>query len=101
MKILAIDIGGTKIKSCISDRDGNIEHFRERDTESQKGGKALVEKLIEIIKEYDGFDSIGISTAGQVDSQEGYIIYANENIPGYTGTRLKEILEARDRKSVV
>ncbi len=93
MKILAIDIGGTKIKSCISDRDGNIESFKERDTESQKGGKALVEKLIEIIKEYDGFDSIGISTAGQVHSEEGYIIYANENIPDYTGIRLKEILE--------
>ena len=67
MKILAIDIGGTKIKTCIADRDGNIEGFKERDTESQKGGKALVEKLIEIIKGYDGFDSIGISTAGQVE----------------------------------
>lgn len=95
MKILSIDIGGTKIKSCIVDRNGNTEDFREMDTESEKGGKALVQKLISIIEDYDDFDHIGISTAGQVDSEKGYIIYANENLPGYTGTKLKEILEER------
>lgn len=95
MKILAVDIGGTSIKLGISDEKGNIELFREFDTESKKGGKLLVEKLIKVIAEYDGFEAIGISTAGQVDSKEGYIIYANENIPGYTGTRLKEIVERK------
>lgn len=93
MKILAVDIGGTSIKLCISDEKGNIVLFKEYDTESEKGGKHLVEKLITIISEYEGFEAIGISTAGQVDSDEGYIIYANENIPDYTGTRLKEIIE--------
>ncbi|OLS01468.1 ROK family protein [Tissierella creatinophila] len=100
MKILAIDIGGTKIKSCISDENGKIDSFREIDTESEKGGRALVQKLIDIIKDYGGFDCIGISTAGQVDSDKGYIIYANENLPGYTGTKLKEILEDKFNKSV-
>ncbi|WP_342429780.1 ROK family protein [Neobacillus sp. FSL H8-0543] len=93
MKILAVDIGGTSIKLCISDEKGNIEVFKEYDTESKKGGKFLVEKLINIIHEYQGFEAIGISTAGQVNSEDGSIIYANENIPNYTGTRLKDILE--------
>lgn len=93
MKILAVDIGGTSIKLCISDEKGNIELFKEYDTESKKGGKHLVKKLITIISEYKGFEAIGISTAGQVDSDEGYIIFANENIPDYTDTRLKEIIE--------
>ncbi|WML50771.1 ROK family protein [Neobacillus sp. PS3-12] len=95
MKILAADIGGTSIKVCVSDLEGNIENFKEYDTESKKGGKYLVEKLIQIITSYGSFDAIGISTAGQVDCSTGTIIYANENIPGYTGTRLKEILEDR------
>jgi glucokinase len=93
VKILAADIGGTSIKLCISDEKGKIEQFEEYDTESKKGGKFLVEKLIKIIKEFHGFDAIGISTAGQVDSDKGCIIYANENIPDYTGTKLKSILE--------
>ncbi|MEK4425342.1 ROK family protein [Solibacillus sp. FSL K6-1523] len=93
MKILAADIGGTSIKVGISNKEGRIELFQEFDTESKKGGKYLVEKLIKIMSEFEGFDAIGISTAGQVDSREGSIIYANDNIPNYTGTQLKMILE--------
>lgn len=93
MKILAADIGGTSIKVGISDHEGNIEQFSEFDTESKKGGEYLVAKLINIISEYQGFEAIGISTAGQVDAHKGTIIYANENIPNYTGTNLKTILE--------
>jgi glucokinase len=93
VKILAVDIGGTSIKACVSDLEGNIENFNEYDTESKKGGKYLVEKLIQIISNYEGFEAIGVSTAGQVDSYTGTIIYANDNIPSYTGTRLKTILE--------
>jgi len=95
VKIIAADIGGTSIKLGISDEKGNLEVFREYDTESKKGGKYVVEKLINILSEYQGYDAIGISTAGQVDSENGSIIYANDNIPEYTGTPLKVILEER------
>lgn len=95
LKILAADIGGTSIKLGISDEKGNLAVFKEYDTESKKGGKFVVEKLMQIISEYDGFDAIGISTAGQVDREQGCIIYANENIPNYTGTRLKDLLEEK------
>lgn len=95
MKILAVDIGGTSIKLCLSNEAGKIDVFKEYDTESKKGGPYIVEKLIEIISDFSGYDAIGISTAGQVDSDGGYIIYANENIPHYTGTRLKAIFEEK------
>ena len=95
VKILAADIGGTSIKVGIADKDGQMEVFREYDTESKKGGKYLVEKLIKIIQEFQSYDAIGISTAGQVNSTDGSIIYANDNIPNYTGTKLKEILETQ------
>ncbi|WP_066306473.1 ROK family protein [Bacillus sp. FJAT-29814] len=95
MKVLAVDIGGTSIKLCLSNEAGKIDVFKEYDTESKKGGPYIVEKLIEIISDFRGYDAIGISTAGQVDSDKGYIIYANENIPDYTGTRLKAIFEEK------
>lgn len=96
MKILAVDIGGTSIKLCISDEKGNISGFKEFDSEAEKGGKHLIERLIQIITDnFVTFHAIGISTAGQVNSQEGSIIYANENIPNYTGIRIKDIFEDR------
>src|SRR5690625_7313452 len=95
MKILAVDIGGTSIKLCLSDENGNIEIFQEYDSEANKGGKHLVEKVIQIIADFSGFNAIGISTAGQVNNEEGSIIYSNENIPGYTGMQLKNKIEER------
>ena len=35
---------------------------------------------------YENFEAVGVSTAGQVNTKEGTILYANDNIPGYTGT---------------
>lgn len=91
MKIVALDIGGTSIKSGLWNGDG-VEEVKEHDTNASRGGAYVMERAKEILHTYDGFDAIGISTAGQVNSKEGYIRYANENIPGYTGTRICDIL---------
>ena len=93
VKILAIDIGGTAIKIGISDINGNIEQFNNFASESHQGGRFVVGKIIRIIESnYTDFNAIGISTAGQVNAETGTIVYANENIPNYTGTRLKNCL---------
>lgn len=92
MRIAALDIGGTSIKSGVWDgKDtGNVKEWA---TNAKNGGAYVMERAIEILKTYDDYDAIGISTAGQVNSEEGYIRYANENIPNYTGMKIKEILE--------
>lgn len=91
MRIVVLDIGGTSIKSALWE-DGILSNIKECDTQAKQGGAFVVERAIQIIKTYEAFDRIGISTAGQVDSREGFIRYANENIPGYTGMKIKEIL---------
>lgn len=92
MKIAALDIGGTSIKSGIW-TGGLPEEAREQDTGARLGGNHVMGQAVRILKSYGSFDGIGISTAGQVDSREGSIRYANENIPGYTGMKIREILE--------
>ena len=94
MRIAALDIGGTSIKSGIWNGQ-ELAEVREQDTGAKKGAAHVVNQVLEILESYGPFDGVGISTAGQVDSREGYIRYANENIPGYTGTRLKDITVSR------
>ncbi len=93
MKILAFDIGGTEIKYAFCDENFNLTEKKSIPTNAHEGGKKIIEKIVEIIKSLDGIDRIGISTAGQVDSEKGMIVYATDSIPNYTGTKIKEIIE--------
>lgn len=94
MRIAVLDIGGTSIKSGVWTGTG-LEETREQATNAKNGGAYVMEKAVEIIDSYGRIDAIGISTAGQVNSREGYIRYANENIPGYTGMKVREIMEEK------
>lgn len=94
MKILAFDIGGTEIKYAFCDENFNLTEKKSIPTNAHEGGKRIIERIVEIIKSCNGVDRVGISTAGQVDSVKGEIIFATDSIPGYTGTKIKEIIEA-------
>lgn len=94
MKILAADIGGTAIKVGEVSGTGELLSFAEHPSDGKQGGPALMERLFRILDGYRGYDRIGISTAGQVDAFRGEILFANENIPYYTGTKVKSLLEA-------
>ena len=95
MTTMVLDIGGTAMKSGLY-TDGKLSEIREIPTEAKQGGEHVIKRVKELIADYRehfSFQQIGISTAGQVDPLRGEITYASDNIPGYTGTRLKEILE--------
>ena len=92
-KVVAIDIGGTAIKSGMWN-GRTLEEIKETETLAAQGGEALMERVKGIISSYgDVFDAIGISTAGEVNTNDGSIYYANSNIPGYTGMPVKKIME--------
>ena len=93
MRILSFDIGGTFIKYGICNENFSLTEKSKVPTEAQKGGQALIEKIIGIIETYENIDRVAISTAGQVDSEKGVIIYSTGNIPHYTGTKVKEMIE--------
>ena len=93
MRIAVVDVGGTSIKSGMWE-DGTIKDVRETDTNAKLGGVHVMQTVIGILKGYEDFQAVGISTAGQVDTEKGMILYANENIPGYTGTKIRENIES-------
>ncbi len=91
MEILALDIGGTAIKSALFEK-GEPRQFGELDSCGKDGGEAVMDRAIGLARQYSGFGCIGVSTAGQVDPASGTILYANKNIPGYTGMKVAERL---------
>ena len=97
MKTMVLDIGGTALKSAVFNSKTNaLEEIRECPSEGHLGGKHIVELVIKTIHDYTktaDFSTIGISTAGQVNPEDGSIIYANQNVPGYTGIALGSIVQ--------
>lgn len=87
---LVFDIGGTSVK-CGLFQQGRLREQWETATKAQKTGTRLIRHLIEIAKSKAGYSRIGISTAGQVDSENGVILFASENIPEYTGVRIADM----------
>lgn len=93
MRILTFDIGGTFIKYGICNEDFKLIETHKVPTEASKGGQRLIEKIIDIIESYESIDRVAISTAGQVDSENGIVVYSTGNIPYYTGMMVKKIIE--------
>lgn len=95
-QFLAFDIGGTLLKFGVLNEDGAIVEKFEIPSEAHLGGASIMEKVkkhgSELIQGRK-ISGICVSTAGQVDSKEGVIIYASELIPNYTGTAVKKELE--------
>lgn len=100
--IAVLDIGGTSIKyGVISAKEGSGRLLEQGSSDSNArrlGGPGIVEKVTGIVQRLRRtyqIEGIAVSTAGMVDAESGTILYANENIPQYTGTELKRILEER------
>lgn len=92
MRLLGIDIGGTFIKYALISENKVVDSGK-KPSNAKFGAEKLLETLFAVIDEFVcGFDGIAVSTAGVV-GKNGEIVYANDNIPRYTGVKLKEILK--------
>lgn len=98
---IGIDIGGTGIKGALVDTDGNMTEPIEVRTPALEGSERILEAATNVIRaleqQAEGAEiiGIGIGTAGRVDRTTGSIIYATDNMPGWTGTEIKKEIESR------
>jgi putative N-acetylmannosamine-6-phosphate epimerase/predicted NBD/HSP70 family sugar kinase len=100
--VVGIDLGGTSIKSgVVSIGDGRVLMSSVAQTDAASGREALLAALVKIararIDDATGHglkpDALGVATAGWVNPLSGRVIYATDNLPGWTGTELGRELE--------
>lgn len=99
MKLLGIDLGGTKILGVLANEHGKVLDERLEPTLAHEGLEAVVERLVGVIRgltpEGD-VDAIGVDVPAPVDTNEG-VLYAPPNLPGWSekGVPLVQVLKKK------
>ncbi len=95
-RVLAFDIGGTKIASGIIEFEKNsYKIFDYQKNATPKSKKAVIQKLMELVVYYkkdNSFSRIGMGIAGQIDYKKDIINYI-PNIKGFKNVNLKKIIK--------
>jgi len=107
--IVAVDIGGTAVKSGVIRDDGFVMYKQSMDSVKGRKDYPLVQKIELAIEDIINFskekqwkiEGIAISAAGQINRKTGEVLYAVATIPGWTGTQLKTILSNKFNLPVV
>lgn len=93
MRVLTADIGGTKV-AVGRFAEGALEGCEVFPTERERGGEAVLSRLIETLSAMDPRpDRIGLSTIGI--PRRGHDTVSSANIPGWRSLRVIETLEER------
>ena len=92
-KILALDIGGTAIKSGLLCQ-GEVLKQRECPSNAKAGADGLMQTIYEVVSDYHGFERIGVSLTGWVD-ETGTVVHAGKSVPGFIGTPVKKEMQNR------
>ncbi len=95
MQIITFDVGGTAIKFGMVDENFEVLFSEEFPTNEFEDTDNMVMYAMEAkLREYEGqYDAIGISTAGQVDFENGMIHDGVGNIPNYNHSDLRGTFE--------
>jgi len=97
---IGIDLGGTQTKYGVVRSDGALLLKSAVETPAKSGAHALLDHLKCIAglarnqAQAAGYDpvAIGVATAGWVEPSTGRVVYATDNLPGWTGARIGEEL---------
>lgn len=90
-KAIGIDLGGTSIGGGLIDEKGNIIRKVVRESEGQKGRKAVLNNIIKVIRELmdDEVEAIGIGSPGTIDYKEGKVLSIGGNIKDWSYTDIR------------
>jgi glucokinase len=94
--VLALDVGGTKLAGGLM-VERTLQHRQEVPTLAREGADAILGRLIGLAREVIARADVppvalGVASAGQIDPRSGDVIFATDNLPGWTGLPLGERL---------
>lgn len=100
---IGVDIGGTSVKAGLVDREGHVRFISHAPTRAAEGRDAIATatgKVIEGVltaarKEGLQPGGLGIASAGAIDSRNGTVFAATDNLPGWAGFDLRGFAEDR------
>lgn len=98
---LGLDVGGTKIAGGLVDAGGRVHTARRVATPPGAAERldaiATMGDELRVAASDEGLDLVGagVGTAGVVAPATGAVVYASENLPGWTGTPLRSLLQQR------
>ncbi len=97
-----IDLGGTQTKFGLVSHGGKLLLDSRTATPASAGRDGLLDHLKQVASEIVDWShrsghlpsALGVATAGWVNSNTGRVVYATDNLPGWTGTAIAEKLTA-------
>lgn len=99
--VIAVDLGGTRIRVALSDLQGHFLHRIERATGAEEGREAVLDRLVDSIQQArqaapseGACIGVGLGSPGPLDPRTGVILSA-PNLPGWENVPLQEIMEDR------
>ena len=75
MKILALDIGGTEIKSVMFDENGQVGEVMRTPSRNEKESSIFVNGAA-VTKMYSGYDCVAVSATGQIDTAKNTLLFS-------------------------
>lgn len=91
-QFLALDVGGTKLAAGLL-VGNSLQARQEVPTLAAEGAESILARLVQLAQAVVGQASAlpvagGVASAGQIDPDSGDVVFATDNLPGWTGLAL-------------
>jgi glucokinase len=96
-RAIAIDMGGTQLRTAVISEDGTIECRHAVKTAAREGSAVIVQQLVDAVKalgEVPGAVGVGLSSPGPLVAEEGLIVTIT-TLENFTNVPVVKLMEAQ------
>jgi glucokinase-like ROK family protein len=102
---IGVDIGGTSVKAALVDPEGEVTLTTQVPTDATGGRDVIAASLCQAVQQVLSAaqsrgiqpSGLGVASAGAINAQDGSVLAATDNLPGWAGFQLRVFVEDRFR----